>query len=131
MPSSGDCTRVRVERGIYRQTNGKDAVCVMVGGRPRFRTLEAVTLRDARKQRELLRTLGAFDGLPLSPRVTFAEIAARWLGEFETKVAAGARRERTLDLYRSQLRLHLLPRLGRRRIALITADDVVALTRQL
>ena len=88
MPSSGDCTRVRVERGIYRQTNGKYAVCVMVGGRPRFRTLEAVTLRDARKQCELLRTLGAFDGLPLSPRVTFAEIAARWLGEFETKVAS-------------------------------------------
>ena len=54
MPSSGDCTRVRVERGIYRQTNGKYAVCVMVGGRPRFRTLEAVTLRDARKQREQL-----------------------------------------------------------------------------
>ena len=54
MPSSGDCTRVRVKHGIYRQTNGKYAVGVMVGGRPRFRTLEAVTLRDARKQREQL-----------------------------------------------------------------------------
>jgi hypothetical protein len=54
MPSSGDCTRVRVKHGIYRQTNGKYAVGVMVGGRPRFCTLEAVTLRDARKQREQL-----------------------------------------------------------------------------
>ena len=34
MPSSGDCTRVRVEHGTYRQTNGKYAVGVMVGRRP-------------------------------------------------------------------------------------------------
>jgi hypothetical protein len=47
------------------------------------------------------------------------------------KVAAGERRERTLDLYRSQLHRHLLPRLGRRRLALITADDVVAVMRAL
>ncbi len=116
MASSGDSRRVRVARGIYRQTNGKYAVCVMVAGRPRFRTVEAVTLEDARKQRELLRTLGAFGELPVSPRVSFAEIAARWLAEFEAKVAAGARRDRTLDLYGSELRLHLLPRLGPRRI---------------
>jgi integrase len=127
---SGPCRR-RLERGIYEQPNGKFAVCVMVAGRPRFRTIEAVTLEEARQQRELLRTLGAFGELPLSPRVTFAELAARWLAEFDAKVAVGVRRDRTSDLYRSQLRLHLLPRLGRRRIALITPDDVVALTRQL
>jgi integrase len=65
------------------------------------------------------------------PRLTFAEAAGRWLTDFETKVAAGDRRDRTLDLYRSQLRRHLLPRLGRRRLALITADDVVAVMREL
>jgi hypothetical protein len=31
--------RVRVEHGIYRQPNGKYAVCFMVDGRPRFRTV--------------------------------------------------------------------------------------------
>lgn len=31
--------RVRVERGIYLQPNGKYAVCFMAGGRPRFRTV--------------------------------------------------------------------------------------------
>jgi len=58
-------------------------------------------------------------------------VATRWLAEFEAKVATGERRERTLDLYRCQLRRHLLPRLGRRRVALITPDDVVAVLREL
>jgi len=63
--------------------------------------------------------------------LTFAEVAERWLSEFEAKVAAGERRERTLDRYRSQLRRHLLPRLARRRLALITPDDTVAVLREL
>jgi Phage integrase central domain len=74
---------------------------------------------------------GSLQLFALSPRLTFAEVAGRWLAEFEAKVAADERRERTLDLYRSQLFRHLLPRLGRRRLALITADDVVAVTREL
>jgi hypothetical protein len=32
--------RVRVERGVDRQTNGKYAVCFMLDGRPRFRSVE-------------------------------------------------------------------------------------------
>jgi integrase len=44
---------------------------------------------------------------------------------------AGERRDRTFDLYRSQLHRHLLPRLGRRQLVLITADDVVTLGREL
>jgi integrase len=131
MPSSGDCTRVRVERGIYRQTNNKFAACVMVDGRPRFRTLEATDLTEARRQRELLQAAARTGALPLSPRLTFGELAARWLADFEAKVETGARRHRTLDLYRSQLQRHLLPRLGLRRLALITTDDVVAVMHEL
>jgi site-specific recombinase XerD len=63
--------------------------------------------------------------------LTFAEVAERLLNEFEAKVAAGERRERTFDLYRSQLRRYLLPRLARRRLALITPDDTVAVLREL
>jgi integrase len=123
--------RTRVERGIYRQANGKYAACVMVEGRARFRTLSAATLPEARRQRQALQDVGRTGGLPLSPRLTFAEVAARWLAEFEARVAAGGRSERTLDLYRSHLRRHLLPRLGRRRLRSITTDDVVALSREL
>src|SRR6266545_4241262 len=106
--------RQRIERGIYQQPNGKYAVCVRVNGRARFRTLDASTLVEARVQRELLQRAGRLGDLPLSPRLTFAEVAGRWLADFEVKVAAGERRERTLDLYRSQLHRHLLPRLGPR-----------------
>jgi hypothetical protein len=125
MPSSCGSRRVRVERGIYRQTNGRYAVCLMVDGKPRFRTVNAATLGEARIQRELLQSVARMGELPVSPRLTFAEVATRWLAEFEAKVAAGERRDRTYDLYRSQLSHHLLPRLRRRRLGLITADDVV------
>jgi integrase len=103
----------------------------MVDGRPRFRTLEATDLADARRERELLQAGARTGGLPLSPQLTFAEVAARWLADFEAKVVAGERRDRTLDLYRSQLRHHLLLRLGRRRLTLITPDDVVTLLHEL
>jgi hypothetical protein len=106
--------RRRVARGIYQQPNGKYAVCVRVDGRARFRTLEAATLVEALRQRELLQRLAHVGELPLSPGLTFGEVAARWLAEFEAKMIAGERRDRTFDLYRSQLHRHLLPRLGRR-----------------
>ncbi|SRR6266508_2122046 len=129
--SSRSERRRRVARGIYQQGNGRYAVCVMVDGQPRFRTLSATTIDEARRQRGLLQRVACIGELPVSPRLTFAEVAARWLAEFAAKVAAGKRRERTFDLYRSQLYRHLLPRLGRRRLGLITADDVVALMREL
>lgn len=131
MADSRPARRRRVERGIYQQSNGKYTVCVRVHGRAHFRTLEATTLPAARRQRDLLQTAARRGDLPLSPRLTFDEVAGRWLAEFEAKVTAGERRDRTLDLYRSQLHRHLLPRLGRRRLVLITADDVVEVAREL
>jgi integrase len=129
--SSHSDRRRRVARGIYARPNGRYAVCVMVDGHPCFRTLSATTIGEARTQRELLQQAARLGDLPLSPRLTFAEVAGRWLAEFEAKVISGERRDRTFDLYRSQLHRHLLPRLGRRRLASITPDDVVALTREL
>jgi hypothetical protein len=129
--SSHSDRRRRVARGIYQQPNGRYAVCIMVDRQPRFRTLSATTMDEARRQRELLQSIARMGELPVSPRLTFAEVAARWVAEFEAKVAASERRDRTLDLYRSQLRRHLLPRLGPRRLALITSDDVVAVMREL
>lgn len=123
--------RTRVERGIYLQPNGKYAVCFMIDGRPRFRTVSAATLAEARKERELLSAEGRLRALAVSPRSTFADVAARWLSEFELRVAAGERRERTLDLYRSQLARHLLPRLGGRRLQLITTDEIAQLVTEL
>jgi integrase len=118
--------RERVERGVYRQPNGKFAVCFMLGGKPRFRTVEG-DLDDARSARARLVITAQAGLLPVGPRITFASVAGRWLERFEAMVAIGERRERTLESHRYHLDRHLLPTLGRRQIAAITVDDVAAL----
>src|SRR6266571_3759717 len=87
--SSGRDRRRRVERGIYIQPNGKYAVCMMAEGHPRFRTLEVATLTQARTERELLQSIARLGALPVSPRLSFAEVSAHWLTDFEAKATAG------------------------------------------
>ena len=102
--------RRRVERGIYRQPNGTYAVCFMLAGKPRFRTV-AGALDVARRQRELLVAAAEAGALAVSPRVRFATMANRWLERCEARVAAGERRERTLEAHRYHVSKHLLPTL--------------------
>jgi len=122
--------RVRVERGVYRQPNGKYAVCFMLDGRPRFRTVDG-DLDAARSARARLAIAAQAGLLPACPRLTFATVAARWLERFEAMVAIGERRPRTLESHRYHLDRHLLPALGRRRIATINVDEIAALIRSL
>jgi integrase len=122
----GQVGRVPVERGVYRQPNGKYAVCFMLDGRPRFRIVDR-DLDDARGARARL-VIAAQAGLvPACPRLTFATVSARWLERFETMVAVGERRERTLESHRYHLDHHLLPALGRRRMSAISVDDIASL----
>jgi integrase len=118
--------RVRVERGIYRQPNGRYAVCVMIDGRPSLRTV-AGDLEQARVERELLREAAHNGLLTLWPRLTFGAVASQWLARFERRVATGERRERTLENYRYYLDHHLLPELGRKRIRSLTPADTATL----
>jgi integrase len=124
--SSESRGRVRVERGIYRQPNGRYAVCVMIDGRPSLRTV-AGDLEQARIERELLREAAHNGLLTLWPRLTFGAVACQWLARFERQVAAGARRERTLENYRYHLDHHLLPELGRKRVRSLTPGDMAGL----
>lgn len=55
------------------------------------------------------------------PNVTFKDIAGEWFGLAETKV-----RKQTLEQYESQLRIHLLPALGSRRIGKIRSSHLEA-----
>src|SRR5438105_6556297 len=87
--SSRSDRRRRVARGIYVQGNGRYAACVMVDGQPRFRTLSAATISEARRQRKLLQSVARIGELPLSPRLTFAEVAARWLADFGPRAPGG------------------------------------------
>jgi integrase len=122
--------RVRVERGIYRQPNGKYAVCWRHAGRLRFRTV-GVDLTDARRKRLALITATREGKVPVSPRLRFETVAGWWVERFEAKVAAGERHPRTLEAHHYQLDRHLLPALGRRRVASLTVDDVAELLHEL
>jgi integrase len=107
MGSSGP-GRVRVERGIYRQRNGKYAVCWRHAGRLRFRTV-GFDVVEARCERLALIAATREGSVPVSPRLRFETVAGRWVERFEVKVAAGERHPRTLEAHRYQLDRHLLP----------------------
>jgi hypothetical protein len=129
MGSTG-LSRVRVERGIYRQRNRKYAVCWRHAGRLRFRTVGS-DVAEARRARLALIAATHEGSVPVSPRLRFETVAGWWLERFEAKVAAGVRHPRTLEAHRYQLDRHLLAPLGRRAIAVITVDDVAHLLQHL
>jgi hypothetical protein len=115
--------RDRVERGIYLQPNGKYAVCWRHAGRLRFGTV-GFALAEARRARLALIAATRAASVPVSPRLRFETVAGWWLERFEAKVAAGERHPRTLEAHRYS---HLLPALGRRRVASLTVDDIARL----
>src|SRR2546421_11401728 len=118
--------RTRIERGIYRQKNGTYGIYLIVGGKPRFKTVGR-KLAEARRQRDLLSAQAQQGTLLTHSRLTFAELAAQWLQHFEALVASGERAERTLEHYRYHLDGHLLPALGQRRLQEISTDDCARL----
>jgi len=120
---SGFRQRVRVERGIYLQANGKYAVCFMLEGRPRFRTV-GYDLELARAQRRLFVRAAGFGVVAPPPRLALQTVAGWWLERYERRVASGERRERTLEIHRYYLERHLLPLLGSRLIREISVADV-------
>jgi integrase len=115
--------RQRVERGIYEQPNGKYIVCFMVDGRPRFRVV-GIDLDEARREREALLQAAKRGEVPVAPSLCLSPVVDRWLSRYETLVAGGLRRARTLEAHRYYLDRHLLPRLGGRRVSAITVTDV-------
>ena len=129
MGSSGP-GRARIERGIYRQPNGKYAVCCRHAGRLHFRTV-GFDLGEARRARLALIAASRERGVPVSPRLRFETVVGWWLERFEAKVTAGERHPRTLEAHRYQLDRHLLPAFAPRAIASITVDDVAELLHEL
>jgi integrase len=123
--SSESRRRVRVERGIYRQPNGRYAVCVMIDGRPSLRRSRATSSRRGSSASSYARPPAA----PADP-VAAAHLRRGRLpvaGPVRTRVATGERRERTLENYRYYLDHHLLPELGRKRIRSLTPGDMASL----
>ncbi len=103
--------RERVERGIYRQPNGRYAVCFMLRGKLTFRTV-GYELDAARRERRVYVEAVRRGVLAAPPRLGFAQAAGWWLERYQRRVAAGERGERTLERHRYHLEHHLLPPLG-------------------
>jgi integrase len=122
--------RVHVERGIYLQPNGRYAVCFMVDGKPRFRTVGR-DLEAARAERSALVDAAQRGEVPVAPNLRFGTVADRWIARYVTLVATDQRRERSLEAHRYYLDRHLRPSLASRRITAITVDDVASLVGQM
>jgi integrase len=115
--------RVRVARGVYRQRNGKYAVCFMLDGRPTFRTV-GYELEFARQERQAFVEAARWGVVAGTPRLRFGHVAGWWMERFERRVATGERGERTLDFRRYHLEHHLLPAFASRPLREISVQDV-------
>jgi integrase len=124
--ASGSKGRVRVERGIYQQANGKYVVCFMLDGRPRFRTVGS-DLELARAQRLSFMRAARFGVIAAAPRLRLETVAGWWLERYERRVDSGERRVRTLEIHSYYLNRHVLPLIGSRLIREISAADVADL----
>jgi len=81
--------RVRVERGIYRQANGKYVVCFMLDGRPRFRTV-GHDLELARAQRLSFMRAARFGVVAAAPRLRLETVAGWWRDGGLSATSAGS-----------------------------------------
>jgi integrase len=119
--------RVRVERNIYRRSNGvfeigfKDAT-----GRQRWRTIQGGITAARAARDELLAKRHRGEQLPANARIHFSDAATAWLDGPVQDL-----RPRTVECYRNALDRHLLPRFASRRLDAVTPDDLAQLVREL
>jgi hypothetical protein len=114
--------RVRGERGIYRQANGKCAVWFMLDGKPRLRTV-GYDLELARAQRLSSMRAARFGVVAAAPLLRLETVAGWWLERYGLGLS-GEQRVRTLEIHTYYLRRHLLPLVGSRLIREITVTDI-------
>jgi Phage integrase, N-terminal SAM-like domain len=122
--TSTSARRERVERGVYRRPGTTPPVYETTwtgsDGRQCWRTIDG-GLREARAARG---GGGRQAGEGQARRLLtdhVSEYAAEWIEAQE-----GRLRPKTLRGYRDHLRLHVEPRLGKRRLTSITVDDLAA-----
>jgi hypothetical protein len=89
--------RLRVERGIYQQLNGRYAVCFMADGKPRFRTV-GFDLDAEREERTGLIEAGRWGMVPVEPQLRLGESRAggsRGTSARSRPASGGSARSRT------------------------------------
>jgi integrase len=111
--------------GIYYRENAKGLRRYEISftdsaGRRRWKTIDG-NLGDAERALRDVQVRMDRGERVIANRKTLAEVATEWLvGQTEL-------RPRTLERYRTALEAHILPRLGHKKVAAITPEDVVAL----
>jgi integrase len=121
--------RKRVAPGVFKRETSDGLVRYEISylDRDRRQRWETVgdDLDEAKRRRHELHAK-PLDQRKAPARELYADVAEAWLEAKLPKL-----RPRTADYYRSALDLVLLPRFGRTRVALIDADAITSLTRDL
>lgn len=119
--------RVRVERGLYKAGKHFYACATPPGERTAvWRSLGPVGLMEARRLRDRFAAEVQAPAAPLlRSRITFAELAGRWLAEQRERVAADDLAVTTYESYEYSLRCHVLPVFADRQVRSITPDQLV------
>jgi integrase len=119
--------RVRVERNIYRRVNGVYEIGFKDGSRKqRWKTVQGGITAARAVRDELLARRGRGEHVAPRTRLGIADSAAEWLDGPVRDL-----RPRTDECYRNAVNSYLLPRLGNRRLDLVTPDDLAALVRDM
>lgn len=124
-------TRGKGEGSLYKDAEGRWCGAVSlpadpVTGRRRRKVVRARSKPEAlRKLRAVQLEFARTGDLPTSGAMTVSEWVERWIRQD----VAPARKPSTTRDYRTALRLHIDPVIGRRRLDRLTADDVRAVHR--
>jgi integrase len=118
-------TAVKNHRGIYYRVDQHGRRRYEISftdstGRRRWKTIEG-KLEDAQAALDEIRGKKRRGEKVAPPRATLAEVADLWIG------SQAQLRPRTRERYEVALRVHVLPRLGRIRVAELTEDHVAFL----
>jgi integrase len=127
MTDSSEPRRTRVERNIYRRSNGvfeigfKDA-----SGKQRWRTVDGGITAARALRDQLVAQRGRGERAPDNNRLRFGDAADQWLNGPVVDL-----RQSTQDCYRNAVNAHLRKRFGTRRLDAVTPDDLAKLVRDL
>lgn len=119
--------RERVERNIYRRTDSAGHVRFEIGyrdsdGRQRWQAVEGGIKAARTALADVKARMGKGERVAPARNLTFAVAAERWY-----KAQVTTLRPATQASYSTALRIHLLPRWGRRRLDSLDVDDVARL----
>jgi len=108
--------RVRVAPGVYTRAGKFLVHYTDEQGREHFKTTSAKSLREAKAAREALRVGIRSGEVVVGDRtLTFAALAASFIER--ERGSLGSRSSRTVDLYEQRITSHVVPLLGRMKVA--------------